>query len=196
MGWARAQRHKHWQSIGGLISSRLTLRDTWKTLQFHRGKHQGHLPPKAQSDKKSNLEVRGDGKARVQGWNPIVQQTGSRPSFCFLPCLFTPRYCVLSVQLRAVASTRAWREWSCLRVTLATTAAHEPACTLWSCPRITVSQRRAECYCHLAVLSWLILNCACLCLFVRGTLHQSLRCNYSIVYKVPLLGSNCAQVPL
>ena len=55
----------HWAFLGalsrredpGLISPRLTLGDTWKTLQFHCGKHQGHLPPKVQSDKKSNLGV-------------------------------------------------------------------------------------------------------------------------------------------
>lgn len=39
------------------ISPRLTQKDTWKTLQFHCGKHQGHVPPNAQSDKKSNLGV-------------------------------------------------------------------------------------------------------------------------------------------
>lgn len=66
MGSALANRCKHVQSIFGalsrrgdlgLISPRLTQRDTWKTLQFHCGKHQGHLPPKTQSDKKSNLGV-------------------------------------------------------------------------------------------------------------------------------------------
>ena len=54
-------------------SPKLSQRDTWKTLQFHSGKHQGYLPPKVQSDKKCPsgvMEPRGLGTQDIGGkWN-------------------------------------------------------------------------------------------------------------------------------
>lgn len=69
---------------------------------------------------------------------------GFRPYFCVCPV--SSCFTSVSLQLHVVDSTQVWRELSCLLVTLETTAAHGLVCTLWSCPKITVSKGRAVYY--------------------------------------------------
>lgn len=69
----------------GFSSSKLSWRGTWKTLQFHSGKHRGRLPPQAQSDKKSNLGVMEQKRMREQ-------EVGEKrdPTLGFRPTLLSP----------------------------------------------------------------------------------------------------------
>lgn len=92
----------------GFSSSKLSWRGTWKTLQFHSGKHRGRLPPQAQSDKKSNLGV-------MEQKRMGEQEVGEKrdPTLGFRPSLLSP-HCLFKSHLLDFFSSSVW--WTVLRI--------------------------------------------------------------------------------
>lgn len=121
------------RTFGALSASRLTLRDTWKTLQFHCDKHQGLVLPEVQSDQKSNLGV-----TEWRCWKTEAEGEMESYTHGFKVCLV-----LLCLQRHVEDSIQVWKVWSCLLDILETTAVRARACILWLCPRIMVSQKRA-----------------------------------------------------